>query len=426
MSKSEIKKLVKDPLPTSLEGYDNPDDVFARHDKNLANNVADFFVYGPRAKLCMNLTLYFQYVYQRTNPDLLGYFEFELKRFCELFEWTDNLQRVIENEEDMYITHHRDQIYRAFDEEDEKDKEINKRMIDNIERFARTKIGDAFIRLNFQGILYSNKSYYYEGDNSVLYSGRKVTFLEEFMANYKDYKGRASKLTINYRPNEKFILNNVKNFAYTNLNLLGKLRKTESLDFLHLYISFVLNKLKTGKKFTNIWTLNRKLFAKLLGLSTDREVKDLNRVIRRKLAKYQEIEEVENIKFTLPKDDFVVIIEFLDLKPATREQRKLAIQQAFRRHFEDELYHNYVRYHVNLEENPITFKEWVTKGDLDVEQKMFSYIAAQRVIYKRKLALKDLTQDDFEKIGITKSLDDKKIYKIEEKNGVYPHSFTEN
>lgn len=426
MKSKEIKKLVENPLPTSLEGYNNPEDVFARHDKNLANNVADFFVFGPRSKLCMNLSLYFQFVYQRSNPDLYGYYEFDLKHFCNLFEWTDNLQRVIDKDSDMYISEHRDQVYRAFDVETEEDIEINKRMLENIERFAKTKIGDAFIRLNFQGILYSNKSFYYEGDKSLLYTGRSITFLEEFMANYKEYRGRATKLSIKYKPNEKFILNNVKNFAYTNLNLLGKLRKTENLDFLHLYISYVLNKLKTAKDFSNIWTLNRRLFAKLLGISSDREPKELNKVIRRKLKRYQELEEVENIKFTLPLSDFVVVMEFVDLRPATKEQRKVAIQQAFRRHFEDELYHNYVRYHANLEDNPITFKEWIAEQKMDIEAKMFSYVAAQRVIYKRKISLKDLTQEDLVRIGISTSLDEKKMVRLEKENKIYPHTYTTN
>ncbi len=400
-------KYIDEPLPQLLDV--NEDDVYARHDKNIANNVSDFFVYGPRNKLCMNLTLYFHYVYQRTNPDLYGFFDFNIEHFCELFDWTDNLQRVVDNEEELYITDHRDAIYRSFDIDEEKDEDINNRMISNIERFAKTKIGDAFIRLTFQNIIYSHKSYYYEGESTKLYSGKSLTFLDEFLASYSHIKGSSFKLTVQYKPNQKSLLNNVKNFAKTNLALLGTFRKTDNLDFLHLYISYVLNKLKISEKFENMWSINRKSFARLLGLNPEREPKELNKAIRRKINKYKDLSP-DPIKFTLPMTDYVVIIEFPELKPATKEQKKIAIQYAFKRYFEQEMYENYVKYHVNEEKNPKTFKQWIQDFTLDIEQKKFAYVAAQRVIYKRKISVNEISEAECARIGIIPALGEKKIY----------------
>lgn len=402
------QRLIDFPLPSNLEGYSNPEDVITRHDKNLANNVADFLEYGSRAKLCMNLSIYFQFVYGRTNSDFDGFYPFDIKHFCELFEWSDSsLQRVVTKKEELYITEHRNDIYRAFkvDPEDKDAQTIN--TINNIERFAKTKIGDAFFRLRFQEIVYSNQSQFIEDGKKVIVAGRSVSLLEEFIAGYTWLRGKASKLKIIYIPNEKNILNNVKVFAFTNCKTLGELRKNDNLDFLHLHMGFIVNSLKIQKvkkneEFSREWNINRKLIARLLGLDPKRDIYELNKEIKRKLNKYSKLEISEPFLWRFSDSDFSVLLTFPKLEPASKEQLSKAFASTFRRHFENKLYDVYVEQHANLEEKPLSFMEWLSSPELDVEQKKFAYVTSQRVIYHNKtITIDKLTNKDLLKIGIT-------------------------
>ena len=398
----QTKQVVTEPLPYTINAYTSKDSV-ARHDKNIANNVSDFLVYGPRAVLCMNLAMYFQYIFGRTLPNRFGYYEFDFKDFCKLFEWTDSLQRTVRDKEELYITDNKEQVFNAFNIDsdiDDKDYLVNK---ENLLRFAQTKIGDAFVRLRFQGIIYSNKSKYTDGNEIVAYSGQSVFFLKEFIAAYTVIRGRASRLTIEYKPNVQSVYNSVLNFTYTNCKQLGELRKNKSLDFLHLYLSYVLNTLKTrpDDAFDNRWSITRKKFAKVVFLDPNREYSDLNRAILRKCRAYRDLKNIEPVEFSISRQENSVLIVFPELKPATAEQKKKARSFAYKRFFQQKLYDYYAEVHCNVNSTPLSFKEWLNSPTVDVDQKKMAYVISQKLIYKNmNVSIDSLKERDLNAIGI--------------------------